>query len=250
MSKSGTQSIGNAFRNVFRGVASLLETGSWQVEEAADNARSAEMLLDRVDEEVEIRAQETLDQVNAALTEYGKLQGRQTMLQKQVTDWNNKAKSAADKAKTYAEGTAEKTKWIGLTKDALNQKAKFAAELKVVEEALVASKPDADKALQLVEEIGLTKQQALSQRDSLQVTNATAQGKLKLAQARKTWGNEGGPGQLLEEARQKVSEATAQAMSSEQIEAAMPASADRVAAEISREQARSVVEQELIELLK
>lgn len=243
-------SLSNAFRNVFRGVASLLETGSWQVEGVANNARSAEALLDRVDEEVEIRAQETLDEINSALTEYGKLQGRQTMLANQVSDWSNKAKNAAGKAKSFSDGSSDRAKWIDLTKSALTQKAKFAAELRVVEEAIAASKADADKALELVEEIGFTKQQALSQRDALQVSNATAQAKLQLANARKTWGSDSGPGQLLEQARQKVTEATAQALSSEQIEAAMPASADRVAAEIGREQARSVVDQELANLLK
>lgn len=242
-------SLSNAFRNVFRGVASLLETGSWQVEGAANSARSAEVLLGRVDEEVEIRAQETLDHINAALTEYGKLQSRQTMLTKQVTDWDNKAKSAADKAKSFAEGSSDRTKWVGLAKDALTQKAKFMAELQVVEEAINASKVDADKSLELVQKIGFTKQQALSQRDALQVSNATAQAKLKLAQAQRTWGSDSGPGQLLEQARQKVSEATAQALASEQIEAAMPASADQIAAEIGKEQAKSAVDEELSALM-
>lgn len=242
-------SLSNAFRNVFRGVVSILETGSWQVEGAANKARTAKVLLDRVDEEVEIRAQQTLDDINDALTEYGKLQGRQTMLAKQVADWNDKAKSAADKAKGLGEGSQQRTKWMGLAKDALTQKAKFAAELKVVEEAIAASKADADKALELVEEIGFTKQQALSQRDTLQVANATAQAKLKLANARKSWGEDSGPGKLLEDARQKVSEATAQALASEQIETAMPASAERVAAEITREQARSAVDEELAALM-
>lgn len=242
-------SLGNAFRNVFRGVASLLETGSWQVEEAASHARSAEVILDRVDEEVEIRAQQTLDDVNEALTEYGKLQNQQTMLQKQVADWDTKARDAATKAKTFPSGNPERTKWESLTREALVQKANFVAKLNVVVEAVTAAKPDADRALELVEEIGFTKEQALSQRDVLQVANATAQAKLKLAQVRRTWGSDSGPGQLLEVARQKVSEATAKAVASEKIDAAMPASADRVAAEIGRAQARSVVDQQLAALM-
>ncbi|OGN00187.1 MAG: hypothetical protein A2817_03490 [Candidatus Yanofskybacteria bacterium RIFCSPHIGHO2_01_FULL_39_8b] len=242
-------SLANAFRNVFRGVASLLETGSWQVEGVAKEARSAKVLLDRVDEEVEIRAQETLDHVNEAITEYGKLQNKQEMLMAQTNDWSSKAKDAATKAKTFAVGTLERKKWEGLTRDALTQKAKFASQLKVVDEALMAAKPDADRALELVEEIGLTREQALSQRDSLQVANATAQGKLKLAQARQTWGKGSGPGQLLEEARQKVSEASARARATEMVDSAMPPSADRVAATISREQARSSVDKELAELM-
>ena len=242
-------SIANTFRNVFRGVVSLLETGSWQVEEAAGHARSAKILLDRVDEEVEIRAQETLDEINEALTEYGKLQNRQTMLQKQVADWTDKAQRAVVKAKSCAAGTTSRIRWENLTREALTQKAKFAAELKIVEEAITASKNDADKALELVQEIGFTKQQALSQRDALQVANATAQAKVKLANARRSWGIGSGPGQLLEDARKKVSEATAKAMASEQISAAMPASADQVAAEIEREQAKSAVDAELAALM-
>lgn len=67
--------------------------------------------------------------------------------------------------------------------------------------------------------------------------------------ARKTWGEGSGPGQLLEEARKKVETASAQAVATEMVEAAMPASADRVAAEISREQAKSSVDEELAALM-
>lgn len=250
MAEGALASIGRAFRNTFRGIASLLETGSWQVEGAADAARSAEVLLDRVDEEVEQRAQETLDEVNEALTEYGKLQRRAEMLGKQVADWAGKAKTAADKAKGFAEGSADRTKWVGLAREALTQKAKFEAQLRIVNEALAASKDDADKALELVGQIGLTREQALSQRDALSVANATAQAKLKLASARKSWGTGSGPGQLLAEAQKKVDEAMARARAGEQIEAAMPASADDVAGTIAREQAASGVDTELAELMK
>lgn len=243
-------SIGNAFRNVFRGVASLLETGSWQVEEAADSARTAEVLLDRVDEEVDQRAQETLDQVNDALTEYGKLERRAEMLTTQVADWTNKAQTAAGKAKGFPEGSADRTKWMGLTRSALEQKGKFGAELGVVRQALDASKSDADRAVQLVTDIGFTRAQALSQRDTLKIANATAQAKLKLANARQSWGEGSGPGQLLEQARQKVEEASARARAGELVASAMPESADAVSATIAREQAASAVDAELSELMK
>lgn len=242
-------SIGNAFRNTFRGIASLLETGSWQVEGAADAARSAEVLLDRVDEEVEQRAQETLDEVNDALTYYGKLERDRDRLRAQVADWDNKAKTAAGKAKTAADGSAEREKWVGLTRQALEQKQKFGQQLAVVEQALAAAKPDADQALHLVEEIGLTRDQALSQRAALQVANATAQAKLKLANARQSWGKESGPGQLLDEARKKVDDAMARARAGEMIAEAMPASAEAVSAEIGRAQAGSAVDDELAALM-
>lgn len=242
-------SMASAVRNVFRGVASLLETGSWQVEEAANQARSAGVLLDRVDEEVEMRAQETLDEVNEALTEYGRLQGREKMLTTQVSDWSSKAGTAAATAKTFKEGTPDRVKWESLIREALTQKAKYAGQLKVVSEAVRAAKPDADRALELVEEIGLTKEQALSERDTLQVANATEQAKLKLARARQTWGKGSGPGQLLREAREKVAEASAQALATEMVEERMPASAERVAAQISHEQAHRTVDKEFTELM-
>lgn len=243
------ESIGNAFGNVFKGVANLLETGSWQVEKAADAARSAEAILDHVDEEIEQRAQETLDDVNDALTAYGALQRKAEMLGKQVADWDNKAKIAAGKAKGFAEGTAERTKWVGLATDALKQKQKFGQQLAVAEQALGGAKADADKALELVQQIGLTKEQALSQRDSLLVANATAEAKLKLANACKTWGEGSGPGQLLAEAQKKVDETMAKAAAGEMISSAMPASADDVSAEIGRAQAADAVKDELAVLM-
>jgi len=242
-------SIGNAFGNVFKSVANLLETGSWQIENAADSARSAEAILDHVDEEVEQRAQETLDEVNDALTAYGTLQRKHEMLSKQVDEWGNKAKTAADKAKGFAEGTAERTKWVGLATDALKQKQKFGQQLTVAGQALCAAKADADKALELVEKIGLKREQALSTRDALMVANATAEAKLKLANASKTWGEGSGPGQLLAEAQKQVDKTMARAAAGEMISSAMPASADDVSAEIGRAQAADAVQSELAELM-
>src|SRR5574341_547315 len=67
-------SLGEAIRNFFRGVVSLLTTGSWKVEEWAENARSADALLDRVPEEVDIRAQQVLDDINEAITAFAALE--------------------------------------------------------------------------------------------------------------------------------------------------------------------------------
>lgn len=248
--KSGWDSFANAVGNVFRGLGSLVETGSWKVEEAADGARDAETLLDRVDEEVEQRAQETLDNVNDALTYYGGLERKAEMLGRQVEDWGAKARTAADKAKGFAEGSSERTKWTGLAKSALEQKAKFAAQLDVVNQALAVAKPDADRALQMVEDVGFTKEQALSQRDSLQVANATAKGKMALAAARQSWGKGNGPGQLLTEAQTKVNEALARARAGELIAERTPASAGEVSATIAREQAASAVDAELAGLMQ
>lgn len=240
----------NAVTNLFRGVGNLLETGSWKVEEAASAARTAETLLDRVDEEVEQRAQETLDHVNAALTYFGGLEGKQKMLSGQVASWGNKAKTAADKAKTCSEGSADRTKWVDLARQALEQKAKYAAQLAVVDQAVEAARPDAARALEMVEQIGLTREQALSQRDALQVANATASGKLALAEASKSWGEGNGPAQLLAEAERKVQEQLARAAAGEKIAAAMPRSADAVSATIARAEAESTVDAELAQLMK
>ncbi len=60
------EGIGEVFGRFWRGIVSLLSTGSWHVEEVADRARSAEMVLDRVDEAVEHDAQVTLDNIDDA----------------------------------------------------------------------------------------------------------------------------------------------------------------------------------------
>jgi len=242
--------FGKAMKNLFRGFGSLAETGSWKVEKIADDARTAEALLDHADEEIEQNAQETLDQVNAGLTYYGELTRKAELLQKNVADWDTKSKAAAAKAKVAADGSPDKDKWVKLTRSALEQKNKFVAELKVVQESVEAAKPDAEKALQMVEEIGFTRAQALSDREALLVANATAKAKQGLAQARQSWGTDGGPGKTLDEARRKVSAAMAQARAGEMIADAMPASSGTVAAEISRAQRASAVDEELDALLK
>lgn len=242
--------FGKAVKNFFHGLGSLAETGSWHVEKAADGARSAEILLDHAKEEIEQNAQETLDHVNAGLTYYGELTRKAEMLEKQVADWDAKSKAAASKAKAAADGSPDKEKWVKLTRSALEQKNKFVAELKVVQESVDAAKPDAEKALQMVQEIGFTREQALSDRETLLVANATAKAKQGLAKARQSWGADGGPGKTLDEARQKVNAAIAQARAGEMIADATPASAGAVAAEISREQRALAVDEELDALLK
>lgn len=226
------------------------EVMGWKAEKAADEVRTAEVLLDRVDDEIEIRAQQTLDQVNAALTYYGKLQQDEERLKKDLANWEAKVQSAAARAKAAAEGSPERAQWTKLTRDALVEKNKFAAQLKVIQDSLAMAKPDADKALEMVQEVGFKREEALSLRQTLLVANATAKGKNALANAQKSWGTEDGPGKMLAEAEQKVNEAMAKAHATEAINEAMPASAADTAAKIDRATRTANVDAELAELLK
>lgn len=238
-----------ALSNLFHAAGSEAETASWSAEEAAKNARTADKLLDRVDEEVEQRAQQTLDHVNDSLTRYGALEDKVTSLRKQVEVWTGKAQTAATKAKTYAKDSPDYTKWVALATDALKQKQTYEAQLKIYAEQLESVRGEHEEALALVEKMGFTKQQALSQRDVLQVESATAQAKIALADAQKTWGQGNGPGQLLTEAEGKVAELRARARSGAEIAAHMPRTAGDVSAEIARAESESSVQTELDKLL-
>src|SRR4051812_41300951 len=110
------QSLGDTIRRFFRGIVSLLTTGSWKVEEWADNARSADALLERVPEEVDLRAQQVLDDINEGLTAFAGLEMKAQRYRDQAADWQQKAESMAARARAHPEGSAERQKYEQLAR--------------------------------------------------------------------------------------------------------------------------------------
>lgn len=227
------EGLGTALSNLYRGIVSLITTGSWRVEEYADQARSAEMVLDRVDEAVEHDAQRTLDHVDEALTSFNLLNARAERLRKGAADWRAKAQRTAIEAGKVAQGTPERAKWEGLAKQALNEALKAEDLLKPLKEAIDQSRPDAKKALQLIEQVGMSKETALSQRDRLEISRATAEAKQNLATAFRNGGAMQSQ-KLLREATEKVDKLAAQAAADETIAEHLPQEPSQVEAQISR----------------
>jgi phage shock protein A len=242
-------SFGDAIRNFFRGVVSLLTTGSWKVEEWAEEARSAEAILDRVPEEVDIRAQQVLDDINEGLTAFAALEMKAQRYRDQAADWQQKVERMVAQARSQPEGSPERQRYEQLARSALSEKLKAEDLLAAVEREIAAARPEYEEALKAVEQVGFTRETALSQAERLRVANASAEARLKLARAQREWTQAGSPGAMLAEAQAKVNQSVARVQAEEEIDRALPPSAAQVDWEISRMGRDQRVEQELQRLM-
>jgi phage shock protein A len=243
------QSFGDAIRNFFRGIVSLLTTGSWKVEEWAENARSADTLLDRVPDEVDIRAQQVLDDINEGLTAYAALEMKAQRYRDQAADWQQKAERMAAQARSSAEGSPERQKYEELARAAITEKLKSHDLLTVVEQEIEAARPEYEEALQAVEQVGFNRETAQSQVERLRVTNASAEARIRLARAHRDWTQPGSPGALLTEAQAKVDQTVARARAEQEVESALPPSPAQVAWQINQTTRGQRVDEELARLM-
>jgi phage shock protein A len=242
-------SFGDAIRNFFRGVVSLLTTGSWQVEEWAENARSADAILDRMPEEVDLRAQQVLDDINEGITAFAGLEMKAQRYRDQAADWQSKAEKMASQARANTEGTPERHKYEELARAALAEKLKAEDLLAAVESELAAARPEYEEALKAVEQIGFDRESALSQVERLRVSNASAEARIKLARAHREWTQAGAPGAMLTQAQAKVDESLARARAEQEIESALPPSASQVTWEMSRMSRDQRIDEEMTRLM-
>lgn len=228
---SSTNTLGHAFKNFFGGVASLLNTGSWHVKEAADSARGVNQVLDEADEAINHDAQVTLGHVDDAITEYETMKAKAERQRAVSNDWAAKAQTAADKAKAMPEGSADRLKMEGLVKSALSQKLQSDSLLKVLDDAVAESKDEYDHAMAMIQQVGLSKANAQSQMATMSVEAATAEARQHLAAANRA-GSVNTSKALLDEASEKVIRMKAKTAADEAITAGMPADASTVGAEI------------------
>jgi phage shock protein A len=242
-------SFTDAIRNFFRGVVSLLTTGSWKVEQWADDARSADALLERVPEEVDLRAQQVLDDINDALTAFAALEMKAQRYRDQVGDWQQKAEAMAAEARKQPEGSAERTRYEQLARSALGEKLKAQDLMATIETEIAEARPEYEEALKAVEQIGFQRDTALSQVERLRVSNASAEARIKLARAQRQWTQDGSPGAMLAEAQAKVDRAVARAYAEKEVEDALPPTAEKVSFEMSRMSRGQRVDEEMAKLM-
>jgi phage shock protein A len=242
-------SFGEAIRNFFRGIVSLLTTGSWKVEEWADNARSADTVLERVPEEVDIRAQQVLDDINEGLTAFAALEMKAQRYRDQAADWQQKAERMAEQVRAHPEGSPERQKYEQLARAAITEKLKAQDLVAAVEQEIEAARPEYEEALKAVEQVGFDRETAQSQVERLRVTNASAEARIKLARAHRDWTQPGSPGALLTEAQAKVDQTVARARAEQEVESALPPSPAQVTWEINQTTRNQRVDDELARLM-
>jgi phage shock protein A len=238
-----------AIRGFFRGVVNLLTTGSWKGEEWAEDARAAEALLDRVPEEVELRAQQVLDDINEALTAFAALEMKAQRYRDQAADWQGKAEQMAAQARGLPDGAPERQRYEQLARSALVEKLKAEDLLAAVEREIAGARPEYEAALKVVEQVGFSREAALSQVERLRVANASAEARTRLARAQRDWTQAGSPGALLAEAQSRVDQTVARSRAEEELSGILPSDPARVTAEISRLTRDQRVEEEMTRLM-
>ncbi len=244
-----SEGLGHSLSRLFRSVTTVIQTGTWKVDEAAEATQDAKTILDHVDEEIDERARETTGRINDAMTSFGKLERKVKEMQDEVDRWDRRAKQAADRAKKAAPGSDAYKEQAGLVQDAVRRKKALEPTLSHLKEELEQARPDAEKALDVLQEVGFTREAALSEREVLQVSNATHEARLNLAKATATWQEDGGPGSLLAKAKERVNEVAARADAQEQINDATPPTSEALEAKFARVEAQSGVDDEVAALL-
>lgn len=230
-----SMSLGQMLKSLLKSVGSVFTTGTWQVEKAADEMQTADLLLDQVKEASDEDAKNTLDHVDKLLTTYHGLEIKaEEIIKEVIADLQSNVERAADEAKKYKQGTAERNNWERLVKQALTNKLNQENLLVPIMETLDESKDEYEQALQAVERVGLDRQTAISQRDHLQITGAMANAQLNMAIAARSSDKADHAKELLAQASEKVNMLVARAKSKEEIAAHSPMSASQVDAELDK----------------
>ena len=228
-----SMSLGQMLKSLLKSVGSVFTTGTWQVEKAADEMQTADLLLDQVKEASDKDAKNTLDHVDKLLTTYHGLEIKAEERKRVIDDLRNKAERAASEAKKYEKGTMDREKWENLAKQALKNKMNQESLLAPIMETLDESKDEYEQALQMVERVGLDRQTAISQRDHLQITGAMANAQLNMAVAARSDKADHAK-TLLDQASEKINALVAHAESEKEIAAHSPMSASQVDAELDK----------------
>jgi phage shock protein A len=243
------RSFADSIREFFKGVVNLLTTGSWKGEEWSEDARAAEALLERAPEEVDLRAQQVLDDINEALTAFAALEMKAQRYRDQAADWQQKAEQMAAQARALPEQTPDRQRLEQLARSALTEKLKAEDLLAVVEREVASARPEYEEALRVVEQVGFTRETALSQVERLRVANASAEARTRLARAQREWNLSGSPGALLTNAQARVEQSVARARAEEEVGAALPSSPTEVTGEINRLTRGKRVDEEMARLM-
>lgn len=242
-------SIGAALKNVLQGVISLVTTGSIHVKNAADEARSVDLVLGEAEEELEIDAQRTLGHVDDALTHYNKLKNDTDREEDGYNHWMGLAKKAAGKAKGFPEGSIERSDWEKRAKQALDEAKRKKDTLAIYKQALDESHEDYEEALNAIEKVKMSKDKATSTREQLAVTNATLETKRNLAAANRS-GDTNKSAALLKEATDKIAQMKAEVEADEMIAQRMPTSSFNLEAEIESQFSDDWAEKEFAKMMK
>lgn len=202
------------FQELYARIARVLSPEDHAAPAAGESEAPVQMEALRA--EVDLEAQRTLDQIDDALTAWQQLEQRLERERSGVALWERKAAQAAAEAERQPIASAARATWEELRDQAREEAEGRRQRVKVLTDVLEQARPTVEEALRLVEAIGFSREKALSQIDRLELTQATAEVKGRLASARLS-GEASRIGQLLAAASRQVDDATARADATEEL---------------------------------
>jgi len=183
--------------------------------------------MDDLRVEVEMEAQRTLDQIDDALTAWQQLELRLERERSGVALWERKSAQAAAESAKEEEGTPGRATWEELRVQAHDEAEGRRQRVKILAGVMEQARPAVEEALRLIEAIGFSREQALSQIERLELTQATVEVKERLASARLS-GEASRIEGLLRGAAESVDTASARAAATEELADFIDPSANRV----------------------
>lgn len=184
--------------------------------ETAAAAADPPVGMDDLRVEVEMEAQRTLDQIDDALTAWQQLEQRLERERSGVALWERKSAQAAAESVKQPEGTPGRATWEELRAQAHDEAEGRRQRVKILTDVMEQARPSVEEALRLIEAIGFSREQALSQIDRLELTQATVEVKERLASARLAGETSRIQG-LLRDATERVDAAAAEASAAEEL---------------------------------
>lgn len=244
-----TENIGSPLKRLFGTIVKVLTLGTVRLDEAVDNMATAQDTIHQLDEAVEQHSQETLDNIDDALTAWHKLNADAERAKAEVAIWQKNATIAATKAKEQPEGTEERKKLEGLALNAIKRKQDAQTILDAYNKEIEEARPDAEAALKQIEQVGLQRETALAAGKRMEVAAASTDAKLKLANAQRN-GSGAEVKNLMNQAEDQITEMKARAKAANDINANLPRDPDAVSAEINELSRNDAAAAELAELMK
>lgn len=167
---------------LFRSIGSLFSGDTAAA--AAPAKGEVETLRSEVTAALDAEAQRTLDLIDDALTAWQQLELRAERDEKGLALWRAKLLRAEREAAAAPPDSPEADTWNRLVLDARSEVEGRETRLRSLQDLMSQARPDVESALRLIEEIGLSREAALSQVDRLEISHANQAARERLAAAR------------------------------------------------------------------
>jgi hypothetical protein len=234
----------NAVRNFAESLGLVAESSSEKARAAAEGTRDTDVVAHQIDEEITASAQRVTDAANEVIAQVAEKRAKVARLRQNSTHWGNMARENLKAAMALPEGSPERVRLETLAKNNLKSKQGFDAQLEIEEPALAALQPHSDKAEEVLHRSGFERQAIRNTATILRVQDATAEMRIRLANAEQQMTGDGTLATLQAELESKVDAKLGRAVAAERVAESLPPSDAAMEAETAVLHSQRLVDSE------